>query len=52
VAEITDTPPDGTFLIEIPYCGIGYTWDGVRFIPPSNEGYLPTIEEYLPEAEE
>ena len=37
VAEITDTPPDGTFLIEIPYCNIGYTWDGVRFNPPRTE---------------
>jgi len=34
VAESSDTPPEGTFLIEIPYCGIGYTWDGVRFSPP------------------
>jgi len=34
VADITDTPPEGCFLIELPFCDIGYTWDGVRFNPP------------------
>lgn len=34
VAEVTDVPPEGCVLVEIPYCDIGYTWDGVRFNPP------------------
>ena len=34
IAEATDTPPDGTFLIELLYCNIGDSWDGVRFTPP------------------
>jgi hypothetical protein len=52
VAEATDTPPDGTFLIEIPNCGIGYTWDGVRFTPPSTEENFIFTEEFLPGTEE
>jgi hypothetical protein len=34
VAELTDTPPEGCTLVEIPQCNIGYIWDGVRFNPP------------------
>lgn len=34
IAEVTDTPPEGCTLIEIPVCNIGYTWDGTRFNPP------------------
>jgi hypothetical protein len=34
VAEVTDTPPEGCTLVEIPACDIGYVWDGVRFNPP------------------
>jgi hypothetical protein len=34
VAEVTDPPPEGCTLVEIPFCDIGYTWDGVRFNPP------------------
>jgi hypothetical protein len=36
VADATDTPPEGTILIELPYCSIGYLWDGVRFSPPED----------------
>ena len=28
VAEPTDVPPEGCTLVEIPFCDIGYTWDG------------------------
>jgi hypothetical protein len=34
VAEPTDTPPEGCTLVEIPFCDIGYTWDGTRFNAP------------------
>jgi hypothetical protein len=34
VAEVTDTPPEGCTLVELPVYDIGYTWDGVRFNPP------------------
>jgi hypothetical protein len=34
VAEVTDPPPEGCTLVEIPFCDIGYTWDGTRFNPP------------------
>jgi hypothetical protein len=34
VAELTDTPPEGCILVELPTYDIGYTWDGVRFNPP------------------
>lgn len=34
VAEPTDTPPDGYTLVEIPFCNIGYVWDGTKFNPP------------------
>lgn len=34
VAEPTDTPPEGCILVEIPFCNIGYIWDGSRFNPP------------------
>jgi hypothetical protein len=34
VAEPTDTPPEGCTLVELPFCDIGYTWDGKRFNPP------------------
>jgi hypothetical protein len=37
VAELTDTPPEGCTLVEIPFCNIGYTWDGTKFIPPQAE---------------
>ena len=37
VAEVTDTPPEGCTLIEIPFCDIGYIWDGSRFNPPQAE---------------
>ena len=37
VAEPTDPPPEGCTLIEIPFCDIGYTWDGTRFNPPQAE---------------
>jgi hypothetical protein len=35
VAEVTDTPPEGCTLVEIPTCDIGWVWDGVRFNPPA-----------------
>lgn len=34
VAEPTDTPPVDCKLVEIPFCDIGYVWDGVKFNPP------------------
>jgi hypothetical protein len=34
VAELTDIPPEGCTLVEIPACDIGWVWDGVRFNPP------------------
>ena len=34
VAEVTDTPPEGCTLVEVPVCDIGYTWDGQKFSPP------------------
>jgi hypothetical protein len=34
IAEVTDIPPEGCTLVEIPVCGIDYTWDGQRFNPP------------------
>jgi hypothetical protein len=34
VADVTDTPPENCILVEVPFCDIGYTWDGVRFNPP------------------
>jgi hypothetical protein len=37
VAEVTDLPPEGCILVEIPFCEIGYTWDGNRFISPQVE---------------
>jgi hypothetical protein len=36
MAEITDTPPEGCILVELPDYDIGYTWDGVRFSPPKD----------------
>jgi len=36
VAEVTDTPPEGCILVEVPFCNIGYTWNGVRFSPPKD----------------
>jgi hypothetical protein len=36
VAEVTDIPPKGCILVEVPFCNIGYTWDGVRFSPPKD----------------
>jgi hypothetical protein len=32
----TDIPPENTILIEIPFCNIGYTWDGTKFNPPQS----------------
>jgi hypothetical protein len=37
VAEITDPPPEGCTLVEIPACDIGWIWDGQRFNPPEAE---------------
>jgi hypothetical protein len=37
VAEPTDIPPEGCILVEIPFCDIGYIWDGKRFNPPQAE---------------
>jgi hypothetical protein len=34
VAEVTDTPPEGCILVELPTYDIGYTWDGIRFNAP------------------
>jgi len=34
VAEPTDIAPDGCILVEIPFCDIGYIWDGSKFTPP------------------
>lgn len=34
VAEPTDTPPANCTLVEIPFCDIGYIWDGTKFNPP------------------
>jgi hypothetical protein len=34
VAEVTDPPPEGCTLVAIPFCDIGYIWDGTRFNPP------------------
>ena len=34
VADVTDIPPEGCILVQIPFCDIGYTWDGQRFNPP------------------
>lgn len=36
VAEVTDTPPEGCILVELPEYDIGYTWDGVSFHPPKD----------------
>jgi hypothetical protein len=36
VAEVTDIPPEGCILVEVPFCNIGYTWNGVRFSPPKD----------------
>jgi hypothetical protein len=34
-AETTDPcPVEGCVLIEVPFCDIGYIWDGQRFNPP------------------
>ena len=33
VAELTDLPPEGCTLVEIPFCDIGYIWDGKTFKP-------------------
>lgn len=38
VAEPTDTPPDGTYLVLIPdgvMCDIGWIWNGSEFIDPN-----------------
>jgi len=37
VAEPTDTPPEGCSLVLIPFCDIGYTWDGQQFNPPVSD---------------
>lgn len=42
VASATNTPPEGTTLVELLYCNIGDTWDGVRFSPLNN---IPMVEE-------
>jgi len=34
VAEVTDPPPEGCTLVLIPFCDIGYIWDGKNFNPP------------------
>jgi len=34
VAEPTDIPPEGCTLVLLPFCDIGYTWDGKNFNPP------------------
>jgi hypothetical protein len=34
VAEPTDIPPEGCTLVLVPFCDIGYTWDGTNFNPP------------------
>lgn len=34
VAETTDVPPEGCTLVLIPFCDIGYIWNGENFIPP------------------
>ena len=37
VAELTDIPPEGCTLVEVPFCDIGYVWDGKRFnFPQAN----------------
>lgn len=36
VADVTDTPPEGCILVELPDYDIGYTWDGVHFSPPKD----------------
>ena len=37
VADVTDAPPAGCALVEIPACDIGWVWDGSRFNPPKAE---------------
>lgn len=37
VAEPTDVPPEGCTLIEIPFCDIGYVWNGERFVAPQDQ---------------
>jgi hypothetical protein len=37
VAEPADVPPEGCTLVEIPFCDIGYIWDGTHFNPPQAE---------------
>jgi hypothetical protein len=44
VAELTDPPPEGCTLVEIPFCDIGYTWDGTRFNPPQPSQELKITE--------
>ena len=34
VADPTDTPPEGCFLVGLPEWDIGYIWTGEQFIPP------------------
>lgn len=34
VAEPTDTPPDGHFLVKLLFAGIGDVWDGNMFTRP------------------
>jgi len=34
VAEPTDVPPEGCMLVPIPFCDIGYIWDGKTFSQP------------------
>lgn len=38
VASPTDTPPEGTFLVPIYWCDIGYLW------VDENTGFVPVTE--------
>jgi len=42
VADVTDLPNNGTYLVEIPD---GYYWDGIQVSPTSipNQNYNPSI---------
>lgn len=44
VAEVTDIPPENTYLVAIPDnvpTGIGHTWDGSNFIDTAGNVLLP-----------